>query len=221
MREQRLAERTISLPVASGESVAGDLGVPAGAAATVVFAHGSGSGRHSSRNRWVAGALQERGFATLLFDLLSPSEEREDEVSGALRFDIPLLAQRVRAVAGWVHAEPELGQLPLGYFGASTGAAAALVAAAGDPAVGAIVSRGGRADLAGAALERVTAPTLLLVGSLDVPVIAMNREAFERLAAPDKELTIVPGASHLFEEPGKIEEVAARAADWFERWLVR
>lgn len=219
MNAPQLAERTVSLPVPSGEAVAGDLVVPAGAAGIVVFAHGSGSGRHSSRNRMVAAALQRAGFATFLFDLLTPSEERRDDLTGELRFDIPFLAKRLRTVAGWVRAERALASLPFGYFGASTGAGAALVAAAGDPGVRAIVSRGGRPDLAGDALGQVTAPTLLLVGSLDTPVIDMNRWAYERLAAREKDLLIVPGASHLFEEPGKLEEVARLAADWFERWL--
>jgi dienelactone hydrolase len=221
MSVPRLAQRSIGLPVRSGETVSGDLAVPAGASGIVVFAHGSGSSRLSSRNRDVAASLQRAGFATLLFDLLTPSEEDRDEVTGALRFDIPFLAQRLRDVMRWVRAQPELAAYPLGLFGASTGAAAALVAAADEGGVGAIVSRGGRPDLARGALERVTAPTLLIVGGLDGPVIDMNRSAFDRLAARDKELVIVPGASHLFEEPGKLEEVARLAADWCERWLAR
>jgi dienelactone hydrolase len=221
MSVPRLAERQVSLPAGDAGAVTGDLVVPPGAAGIVVFAHGSGSSRLSSRDRGVASALQRTGFATLLFDLLTPSEERRDDVTGELRFDIPFLAGRLRQVMTWVHAQGDLAAYPLGLFGASTGAAAALVAAAGDDGVGAIVSRGGRPDLAQDALERVTAPTLLIVGGLDTPVVGMNRSAFDRLAAADKELTIVPGASHLFEEPGKIEEVARLAASWFERWLVR
>lgn len=219
MSVPRLAERQISLPVRSGESVTGDLVVPAGSAGTVIFAHGSGSSRLSSRNRGVAATLQRSGFATLLFDLLTPSEERRDDVTAELRFDIPFLAQRLREVMRWVRDEHDLAAFPLGLFGASTGAAAALVAAAGDGTVGAIVSRGGRPDLARDELERVSAATLLIVGSLDAPVVEMNRWAFDRLGSRDKELVIVPGASHLFEEAGKLEEVARLAATWFERWL--
>ncbi len=218
MSAQRLATRRISLPVASGETVAGDLVVPAEAGGIVVFAHGSGSSRLSARNRAVAAVLQARGLATLLFDLLSTSEEARDEVTAELRFDIAFLAGRLREVIAHVRGSEDVAALSLGLFGASTGAAAALVAAADDPSVGAIVSRGGRPDLA-SGLERVTAPTLLLVGSLDTPVIGMNRWAFERLGARDKQLVIVPGASHLFEERGKLEEVARLAADWFGRWL--
>ncbi|HEX9436219.1 MAG TPA: alpha/beta family hydrolase [Candidatus Limnocylindria bacterium] len=221
MSVPRLAERQISLPVADGDAVAGDLSVPAGSAGIVIFAHGSGSSRKSSRNRGVAATLQASGFATLLFDLLTDAEERRDDLTGELRFDISFLADRLRQVIRWVRADPDLAALPLGLFGASTGAAAALVAAAGDDAVRAIVSRGGRPDLARDALERVTAPTLLIVGSLDTPVVGMNRTAFERLGSKDKELVIVAGATHLFEEPGKIEEVARLAADWFERWSAR
>ena len=219
MSVPRLGERQISLPVASGEAVAGDLVAPAGARGIVVFAHGSGSSRVSSRNRSVAGVLQARGLATLLFDLLTESEEERDAVAAELRFDIPFLAGRLRDVVAHVRRNESVGTLPLGLFGASTGAAAALVAAAGDGGVGAVVSRGGRPDLAAAALERVSAPTLLLVGSLDGPVIEMNRSAYDLLGAHDKRLVIVPGASHLFEEKGKLEEVARLAADWFERWL--
>lgn len=221
MSVPRLAERQISLPAGEAGNVTGDLAVPAGVGGIVVFAHGSGSSRLSSRNRGVALALQRHGFATLLFDLLTPSEERRDDVTAELRFDIPFLAERLRQVVRWVRAERKLGALPLGLFGASTGAAAALVAAADDGGVGAIVSRGGRPDLAHGALERVSAPTLLVVGSLDATVVDMNRSAFDRLGARDKELVTVPGASHLFEEPGKLEEVARLAAEWFERWLVR
>jgi putative phosphoribosyl transferase len=221
MSAQRLAAREISLRTQSGEAVAGDLTVPARAAGIVVFAHGSGSSRRSSRNRAVAEVLQARGLATLLFDLLTPTEEDRDEVTAELRFDIPFLARRLREVMDHVRSDQEISDLPLGLFGASTGAAAALVAAAGDESVGAIVSRGGRPDLAGDVLERVGAPTLLLVGSLDTPVIEMNRWAHDRLAAPERRLVIVPGASHLFEERGKLEEVARLAADWFARWLAQ
>jgi putative phosphoribosyl transferase len=219
MKAPHLAERAISLPASGGEAVAGDLVVPSGAAGLVVFAHGSGSSRHSSRNRAVAGVLQGTGLATLLFDLLTPSEEKRDDATAELRFDIAFLAQRLRSVVEWVRSEPALGRLSLGLFGASTGAAAALVAAAGDELVRAIVSRGGRPDLAGPALARVTSPTLLLVGALDTAVVGMNRTAFDRVAARDKELVIVPGATHLFEEPGTLDAVARHAAGWFERWL--
>jgi dienelactone hydrolase len=218
MREQRLAERRIDLPVHGGEFVSGDLVVPARAAGIVIFAHGSGSGRLSSRNRRVAGVLQDAGLATLLFDLLTSDEEAADAVTGALRFDITFLAGRLGSVTAWVADERELARLPIGYFGASTGAAAALVAAAERP-VAAIVSRGGRPDLAGGALDRVNAPTLLIVGGLDDVVIELNREAYARLAATRKQLVVVPGASHLFEEPGTLDEVARLAADWFERYL--
>ncbi len=219
MSARRLDQRQISLPVGSGESVAGDLVLPPGATGLVVFAHGSGSSRRSSRNRSVAETLQQAGFATLLFDLLTAAEERRDEVTAELRFEIAFLAERLREVMRHVGADRDTADLPLGLFGASTGAAAALVAAAGDRRVRAIVSRGGRPDLAGEALRGVTAPTLLIVGGLDRSVIDLNRSAFEILAAVDKQLVIVPGASHLFEEPGKLDEVARLGADWCERWL--
>lgn len=213
------AERPVSLPAGRAGQVAGDLAVPEDARGLIVFAHGSGSSRRSSRNRAVAARLREARLGTLLFDLLTPSEERRDEATGELRFDIAFLARRLRQVVSWVREEPDLAGLPLGLFGASTGAAAALVAAA-DDGVGAVVSRGGRPDLARDSLARVSVPTLLIVGARDVPVIGMNRDAFALLGAPDKELVIVPGASHLFEEPGALEEVARLASAWFERWLV-
>jgi dienelactone hydrolase len=185
----------------------------------VLFAHGSGSGRHSPRNRYVARALQRAGLATLLIDLLTPEEEEADLRSGHLRFDVGLLAGRLAAATDWLAENPDTGDLRIGYFGASTGAGAALVAAAERPQeVGAVVSRGGRPDLAGDALPRVRAPTLLIVGGNDAPVIGMNEEAFARLRA-DKELEIVAGATHLFEEPGALEEVARLAAAWFARHL--
>jgi dienelactone hydrolase len=219
MSVPRLGSSQISLPVSGGETVTGDLVVPSAARGLVLFAHGSGSSRLSSRNRAVAGVLQARGLATLLFDLLTESEEARDAATAALRFDIAFLAKRLREVIAHLRGRDDTAALPLGLFGASTGAAAALVAAAGDGGVGAIVSRGGRPDLAGRALERVSAPTLLIVGSLDTAVIAMNRSAYDELAARDKRLVIVPGAGHLFEEKGKLEEVARLAADWFSRWL--
>jgi len=190
------------------------LGVPDDAEGLVIFAHCSGSGRLSPRNNRVAGALREAGLATLLLDLLTPDEERDR----ANVFDIPLLASRLSFAADWSLAARETARLPLGDFGASTGAGAALVAAAAHSPVRAIVSRGGRPDLAGNALPRVTAPTLLIVGSLDTEVIELNRIAYDQLSAP-KELVIVPGAGHLFEEPGTLEEVELHAIRWFRRYL--
>ena len=207
----------VRLSVASG-TIDGDLAVPPGARGVVVFAHGSGSSRHSSRNKHVAAALQADGFGTLLFDLLTAAEEREDERTRALRFDIGLLAERLVAVTDALADEPDARGLPVGYFGASTGAAAAIVAAAERPGVRAIVSRGGRPDLAGEALPRTAAPTLLIVGSLDREVFALNREAQARLGGPS-ELEIVPGATHLFEEPGALDAVARLASRHFARYL--
>jgi len=195
--------------------LAGDLNLPAGAAGLVVFAHGSGSSRLSPRNRLVAEALNRQGIATLLFDLLTEQEER----NRANVFDIPLLAERLVGVVGWIDGQSELKALPLGLFGASTGAAAALVAAARLGArVAAVVSRGGRPDLAGGALPDVRAPTLLIVGGLDYGVIELNEEAFAQLQAL-KALEIVRGATHLFPEPGKMEAVIALAARWFHQHL--
>lgn len=205
-------------------TLSGDLVLPDGARGLVLFAHGTGSSRFSPRNRHVAQVLQHAGFATLLMDLLTPDEETADAWSGHLRFDIGLLAARLGAATDWLavgtppHELPVRG-LAVGYFGASTGAAAALVAAAErSQAVGAIVSRGGRPDLAGDALPRVRAPTLLIVGGHDLPVVDLNREALARLRAA-RELAIVPGATHLFEEPGALDEVARLAAGWFLRHL--
>lgn len=197
----------------------GDLGVPDRAVGLVLFAHGSGSSRLSPRNRYVAQALREAGLATLLLDLLTPGEEVVDRQTRHLRFDIELLARRLAGATDWLLTEPASAGLAIGYFGASTGAAAALVAAAQRPdVVRAVVSRGGRPDLAGRVLTYVEAPTLLIVGGHDVPVIGMNREALAQLSAT-KELVIVPGATHLFEEPGTLEEVARLAAGWFVRHL--
>jgi putative phosphoribosyl transferase len=201
---------------AGGATLAGDLAVPASAAGIVVFAHGSGSSRRSARNRLVARALNEAGHATLLFDLLT-DEESQDRANV---FDVPLLASRLLAATDRVRGEPS-GSLPLGYFGASTGAAAALWAASElGREVGAVVSRGGRPDLAAARLSLVTAPTLLLVGGLDDTVLTLNREAASRLRC-DHDVVVVPGATHLFEEPGTLEAVAGRAAAWFTRYLGR
>lgn len=181
----------------------GDRALPDGAVGVVGFAHGSGSSRHSPRNRQVAATLADRGLGTLLFDLLNPEEEQRDLLTAELRFDIDLLAQRLVAAVDWLTEQPETRDLPVGLFGASTGAAAALVAAAARPdAVTAVVSRGGRPDLAGAALGEVRAPTLLIVGGRDEQVIGLNEQAADRLAAPHR-LEIVSGATHLFEEPGR------------------
>lgn len=197
----------------------GDLSIPHGARGIVVFAHGSGSSRRSPRNRSVAQVLRDGGLATLLFDLLTPAEEAMDLHTAHFRFDIDLLARRLVGAADWLTQQPETSTLRVGYFGASTGGGAALVAAAERPAaVGAVVSRGGRPDLAGAALARVRAPTLLIVGGHDPQVIALNRQALAQLRA-ETWLEIIPGATHLFEEPGALEEVARLARHWFLRHL--
>jgi dienelactone hydrolase len=213
-------ERDVSVSIpAKGATLRGTLNVPADARGLVLFAHGTGSSRHSPRNRYVASVLREGGLATLLFDLLTEEEEAIDLRTRHLRFDINLLAERLVAVTDWLRERPDSGTLSIGYFGASTGAGAALVAAARRPgAVGAVVSRGGRPDLASSALPAVRAPTLLIVGGYDLPVIEMNREALGQLRV-EKELVIVPGATHLFEEPGTLEEVARLARHWFERHL--
>lgn len=198
----------------------GILEVPPLARGLVIFAHGSGSGRHSARNRRVADELQGHQFATLLFDLLTEEEGQREAAGGHLRFEIDFLAGRLRMATDWSRAYPETSALPTAYFGASTGAAAALVAAAGEgPFIRAVVSRGGRPDLAGDALPAVDAPTLLIVGSADGAVVGLNQLALRRLREP-KRLEILPGAGHLFEEPGALEEVALLAARWFERHLV-
>jgi dienelactone hydrolase len=205
---------------ADGVVLDGDLQIPAGARGVVLFAHGSGSGRHSPRNRLVAQELQREGLATLLMDLLTREEEAEDAHTAHLRFDIHLLAERLAAATDWLRHDQATAALPAGYFGASTGAAAALAAAAARPeAVQAVVSRGGRPDLARRVLHHVRAATLLIVGGNDVAVIEFNRQAFALLAVPDKKLEIVPGASHLFEEPGTLAVVARLASAWFARHL--
>ena len=211
-------ERTIEIP-AGDVGLPADVMVPARAPGLVLFAHGSGSGRHSPRNRLVAAALQEAGLATVLVDLLTPEEERIDIRTAELRFDIGLLAMRVGALTAWlVDNEPTRG-LTVGLFGASTGAAAALVAAASRPdSVAAVVSRGGRPDLAGDDLRSVRQPTLLVVGSRDDLVLELNRRA-QRALAGETRLDVVPGASHLFAEPGALEEVARLSAEWFVRHL--
>ena len=196
--------------------LSGELVLPGQAAGVVLFAHGSGSSRHSPRNQFVARVLREHGVGTLLFDLLTGAEEQEDRLTGHLRFDIGLLGRRLQQVTRWYH-EKDSARL-LGYFGASTGAAAALVAAAESQALPlrAIVSRGGRPDLAGAALVAVKAPTLLLVGGDDVPVIGLNEQALAQMRCP-RQLRIIPGASHLFEEAGTLEQVSELASEWFEQ----
>jgi putative phosphoribosyl transferase len=211
---------TREIRIGDGEArLDGDLTIPERATGLVVFAHGSGSSRFSARNRAVAEALNHGGFATLLLDLLTPTEEAVDQRTREYRFDIPRLARRVIAAVDWAASDQSVAALPIATFGASTGAAAALVAAAERPgAVRAVVSRGGRPDLAGDVLPRVEAPTLLIVGGSDEPVIALNREAMRRMRAPVR-LEIVPGATHLFEEPGALDEVARLAVAWCQRHL--
>jgi dienelactone hydrolase len=204
-----------------GVTLAGELAIPAAAAGVVLFAHGSGSSRHSPRNQFVARAIQDAGMGTLLFDLLTAAEETADEEDGHLRFNIGLLSRRLVAATRWLSQRADAQQQGIGYFGSSTGGAAALVAAAElGPAIDAVVSRGGRPDLAGAALRRVTAPTLLIVGERDELVLELNQEAAEQLQCT-KELVIVPRATHLFEEPGALKRVAAVAAAWFRQHLKR
>jgi putative phosphoribosyl transferase len=211
-------EQAIRVAVESGH-IDGDLFVPDGARGVVLFAHGSGSSRHSARNRYVAQELNSAGLATLLIDLLTSEEEEVDLRTGRVRFDIPLLAGRLQHAVDWLGGDDTTAALRIGCFGASTGGGAALVAAAERPAViAAVVSRGGRPDLAGDALPRVRAPTLLIVGGNDGPVIDMNRAAMFEMRAP-VQLEIVPGASHLFEEPGTLERVAALARGWFVEHL--
>lgn len=204
---------------AGAVTLPGMLSLPQGASGLVVFVHGSGSSRFSTRNQYVARVLNEGRLGTLLFDLLTAEEHDIDIVTGELRFDIALLSERTVATIDWLAGQPVLASLPLGLFGASTGAAAALNAAAERPQrVAAVVSRGGRPDLAMAALPRVEAPTLLIVGGWDEPVIEMNREASQALSAP-WQMEIVEGATHLFEEPGKLEQVAVLARNWFLTYL--
>ncbi|MFC0004961.1 dienelactone hydrolase family protein [Micromonospora siamensis] len=212
--------REALIPVA-GDGLPADLVIPDDPVGMVLFAHGSGSSRKSPRNTAVARVLHERALATVLVDLLTEAEDRVDARTAELRFDIGMLADRLAAIVDWMAGQPEVGPLPTGLFGASTGAAAALVAAAARPdRVGAVVSRGGRPDLACAALQRVQAPTLLLVGGLDEQVITLNEEALVKLGEV-AELRVVPGATHLFEEPGTLEQVADQAATWFELHLPR
>ncbi len=206
----------IQIPIGTVH-LGGSLSIADGAEGVVVFSHGSGSSRFSSRNRYVASVLQKAGFSTLLFDLLTAEEDRDY----SKRFDIPLITSRLVRVREWLKKQPALAELPVGYFGASTGAASALWAAAeAGEDIGAVVSRGGRPDLALEVLPQVKAPTLLLVGSLDHEVIRLNQKAYDVLKC-DKKLEIIEGATHLFEEPGKLEQVADRASDWFSKYMKR
>jgi putative phosphoribosyl transferase len=216
-----LREQAHSILIPAGSAyLAGELVIPTSAQGIVLFAHGSGSSRHSPRNRYVAQVLRLAGFATLLMDLLTAEEEAIDLRTRQLRFDIRLLAERLMGATDWLTHHPDARLLRIGYFGASTGAAAALAAATHRPeTVGAIVSRGGRPDLAGPVLSGVKAPTLLIVGGYDFPVIAMNEDALAQLRV-EKRLDIVPNATHLFEEPGALEEVARLASQWFKHYLV-
>jgi len=214
--QHTMTERAIKITAAGLD---GDLVVPESARGAILFAHGSGSSRHSSRNRYVAEVLQHGGFATLLLDLLTAAEEEVDLRNRRLRFDIDLLAGRLMQATDWLQREPETSDLPVGYFGASTGGGAALVAAASRPsAVGALVTRGGRPDLAGPFLPAVKTPTLLIVGGDDDIVIQLNREALAKLRC-EKRLSIVHGATHLFEEPGTLEKVSKLALTWFQQYL--
>ncbi len=209
-----ISEQAVEIP-AGNVTLEGLMTVPGHARAAVIFAHGSGSSRLSPRNRFVAGMLHQAGFGTLLFDLLTRGEDVLEN-----RFDIELLTERLRDATLWLKVQPQTGDLALGYFGASTGTASALRAAADlGPAIGAVVSRGGRPDLAEPALSHVVAPVLLIVGGNDLPVIELNRRAFN-LITSEKDLKIIPGATHLFEEPGALEEVARLATEWFTRFLL-
>ena len=210
----------VTVPI-DGQSLSGDLRMPSDAHGIVLFAHGSGSSRHSPRNQFVARTLERRKLATLLIDLLTPDEDIADERTGEYRFDIPMLAGRLVKIVEWLRRRKDTSSLPIGLFGASTGGGAALIAAADRPhEIAAVVSRGGRPDLAGAALAKVTTPTLLIVGGFDTPVIRMNRDAMKQMRG-DVKLEIVSGATHLFEEPGTLERVAALAGQWFDGHLQR
>jgi putative phosphoribosyl transferase len=209
---------SVAVPI-DGRSLPGDLTMPPTPGGLVLFAHGSGSSRHSSRNQYVARTLERHRLATLLIDLLTPAEEAIDERTAEYRFDIPMLARRLVGMVDWLRRREDTASLPIGLFGASTGGGAALIAAAERPRdIAAVVSRGGRPDLAHAALSRVIAPTLLIVGGLDTPVIEMNRDAIKQMRG-EVRLDIVPGASHLFEEPGTLGRVAELASTWFTAHL--
>lgn len=215
MNVPSIAPQEVAVPLGP-VSLRGLLRVRRDAVGIVLFAHGSGSGRLSPRNNYVAERLGDAGLATLLFDLLTQEEEEIDALTAELRFDIPLLTNRLIAATQWTLEQRHLANLPVGYFGASTGAAAALAAAARIPAITAVVSRGGRPDLAGAALAQVRAATLLIVGGHDTEVLALNRKALEQLSC-EAQLDVVAGATHLFAEPGALEKVASLAAEWFAR----
>jgi putative phosphoribosyl transferase len=211
-------EQALKIPVGNIE-VEGNMFLPEDAGCLIIFSHGSGSSRFSPRNQYVAKEFNKAGMGSLLFDLLTPNEEEEDDLTGQYRFNISLLSQRLVSVTDWLQNDPQTSSLKLGYFGASTGAAAALIAAAKlSRLVSAVVSRGGRPDLAGQYLPDVRAPTLLLVGGDDEEVIELNKQAQAQMTNKNK-LVIIPGATHLFEEPGKLEEVSRFAADWFNQYL--
>lgn len=214
--QQSVEQRTVAIP--ADVRLQADLCVPASLRGVVIFAHGAGSSRHSPRNRSVAEAFNRAGLATVLLDLLTESEEVLDERTGHLRFDIELLAKRLLYAVVWIGRQSALSRVKLGCFGASTGAAAALLAASEARQIAAVVSRGGRPDLAGAALEKVHAPVLLLVGGNDPAVLELNRQALPRIPA-QRQLQVIPGATHLFEEPGALDEVVRGALLWFDRWL--
>lgn len=219
MPENDRSDRDVAVEIpVEGAILKADLQIPADPSGAVLFAHGSGSSRHSPRNQFVARVLQQGGIATLLLDLLTEAEERIDQRSGHLRFDIDLLAKRLTDAAAWLVKMPKLNGVKTGIFGASTGAAAALIAAANMPEISAVVSRGGRPDLAGAALEMVTVPVLLIVGANDPEVLELNRRAERRLRG-ERKIEVIPGATHLFEEPGTLEQVAELARRWFKRHL--
>ena len=217
-KDELQVEQVINIP-SGNVQLEGELKVPQRATGIVLFAHGSGSSRHSPRNQYVARTIREAGVGTLLFDLLTREEEAVDSYTGELRFDIQFLARRLVDATNWITSQPATQHLRIGYFGSSTGAAAALIGAKGlSNIVAAVVSRGGRPDLAGDALPKVKAPTLLIVGGNDDVVIGLNEEAYAQLTC-EKELKIVPGATHLFEEPGTLEQVARLASEWFKKKL--
>lgn len=216
VNQPSMDRRTVKIP--ADVHLKADLGIPARPRGVVLFAHGSGSSRHSPRNQFVAQVLNRAGLATVLLDLLTESEEAIDDRTGHLRFDVDLLAKRLLYAVVWIGSQPSISGVRLGCFGASTGAAAALIAASATRQIAAVVSRGGRPDLAGSALEKVHVPVLLLVGANDPTVLELNRQAVARI--PSKtQLDIIPGATHLFEEPGALEQVADLAQRWFDRWL--
>jgi len=215
-----LCNKDVQIPIHEGKVLEANLGIPNDPKGVVLFAHGSGSSRLSPRNRFVAEELNTKGIGTLLMDLLTRDEEIEEQFTGHLRFNIELLSERLVQSTDWILNQSMVRHLPMGYFGASTGAAAALQAAVKyKDKIFAVVSRGGRPDLTGPTLSKVKAPTLLIVGACDEAVIEMNQSALDTLTAPIKELVIVPNATHLFEEPGTLEEVARLACSWFEKYI--